>query len=292
MRGLSTFVAACAAAIAILSPNSSQARDEPKFAIEPTGDWKVDRRSDRCRLSREFGSGKESTSLRIDQGGPEPFYTLTLVGKTVRHPYGRVIRVQFGPQEEPIYRGYITAKSNKGMPALVMYGVTLAPSTVEQAEGGIQAISQERKTAITRLLLSRSIVKPFALEIGSMGEPLERLQNCAIELARKLDLPNLITSEKSRPATLKIGEDELAERIYYPRDLLGLGMEGRIDFRLTVDERGKPTACHILATNRPQMFDDAVCLTLMKEAKFEPALDAQGRPQASYYAQSIRFTIE
>ena len=291
MRVVFKSFAGTAALAAALSSHPVSASDEPKFSLEPTSEWRLDEQSDRCRITRSFGSGKDQISLRIDQGGPEPFYTLTLVGRPVRHPYGSVIRIQFGPGEDPIYRGYISAKSNAGTPALVMYGVALSPITAEEAEKGIAPLSDERKSKIDRLSLSRSIVSPFALERGSMGEPLAKLQDCATALARKLDLPNMIKSGKFRPAKLTFDEDELAEKIYYPWDLVRQGMEGRIDFRLTVNAQGKPTACHILATNRPQMFDDAVCLSLMKNARFEPALDADGEPQASYFEHAISFII-
>ena len=292
MRVIIKVFAGIAASMAAVFSVPAFAADEPKFTLEPTSDWRLDQQSDRCRITRSFGTGKDRISLRIDQGGPEPFYTLLLVGRPVRHPYGRVIRIQFGPQEDPIYRGYITAKSNAGTPALVMYGVALSPVTGEQAEQGVAPLSAERKSAIDTLLLSRSIVTPFALKLGSMGEPLDRLQVCATQLARKLNLPNMIKSENSRPAKLLMDQDELEDSIKYPWDLVRQGMEGKIDFRLTVSAQGKPTACHILATNRPQMFDDAVCLSLMKNAQFEPALDANGNPQASYFEQAIQFIIE
>lgn len=71
--------------------------------------------------------------------------------------------------------------------------------------------------------------------------------------------------------------------------MIAFRQSGLVSFRLTVDAQGKPTFCNIDKSNVPQMFDNAVCLSLMKNAKFEPALDTNGEAALSYYVQSVRF---
>ena len=69
------------------------------------------------------------------------------------------------------------------------------------------------------------------------------------------------------------------------------GYEGIVNFRLLVDQAGKPTDCEVQRSTRPKEFDDAVCRAAMRRAEFEPALDAQGKPVPSYWIATVNFRI-
>lgn len=77
----------------------------------------------------------------------------------------------------------------------------------------------------------------------------------------------------------------------YPRKMLDAGQPAIVNFRLSVGADGVPTGCHIQSTTRPKEFDDAVCKSVMRRASFIPALDAEGKPLASYYRNTVRFQI-
>ena len=287
---------ACSALLAgaglLLFASSVQAQDKPEFTLEPSGDWKLVRYGDRCSLVRSFGEGESATALRIEQGTAKPYYTVSIAGRPVRHPYGSVMSIQFGPDELPSERGYVINETRNGDPAIVMYGVLLAPVTAEQAEKGTAGmIGPEREAAIDRLVLSRAVIDPFALSLGTMTEPLQRLSTCALAVADKLYSASRSSGGKSRPAEPQNNPGGWIRSADYPRDLVRKGMEGTVAFRLTVDKQGVATNCHIEATNRPQMFDDTVCLALLRRAKFHPAMDAEGKPQASYYVNRVHFQM-
>ncbi len=135
------------------------------------------------------------------------------------------------------------------------------------------------------------MAEPVRFDLGSMGEPLRKLRNCAADVARKLQSASLGGDGKARAAVPASNPGQWITSGDYPRDLVRQGMDGVIAFRLTVNKSGKPTACFITASNRPQMFDDTVCLALMKRATFKPALDSQGNPQASYFSSRVRFQL-
>lgn len=73
--------------------------------------------------------------------------------------------------------------------------------------------------------------------------------------------------------------------------MLRQGKRAIVHFRLNVDAAGQPTACHIQQSTRPKAFDDAVCKAIMRNARFDPALDAEGQPVASYWLNSVVFHI-
>jgi hypothetical protein len=73
--------------------------------------------------------------------------------------------------------------------------------------------------------------------------------------------------------------------------MLGIGQPAIVEFRLSIGADGVPLACHIQETTRPKEFDNAVCKSLMRRARFEPALDATGTAITSYYRNTVRFQI-
>lgn len=73
--------------------------------------------------------------------------------------------------------------------------------------------------------------------------------------------------------------------------MLMQGQPAIVEFRLSVGADGAPLSCHIQSTTRPKEFDEAVCGSLMKRARFSPALDAEAKPMTSYYRNTVRFQI-
>jgi len=63
-------------------------------------------------------------------------------------------------------------------------------------------------------------------------------------------------------------------------------------FVAQVSERGRATDCRVVVSSRNPRMDRAVCDTMRSNARYEPALDAQGRPVASQYVTRIRWIVE
>ena len=157
-------------AMALATPASA----DDGIDLSPSSEWRFREYDDRCRVSRNFGEGENRTGLWIEQGGAEPNYNLTLIGRPLRHPYGRGVHIQFGEEPE-IVRSYIAAESSRGRPVLMMYGVAVTQPDLERGEDDpVPNVSfdAERAAAISSLRLRTSIVEPLALDLGSLAEPL------------------------------------------------------------------------------------------------------------------------
>ncbi len=260
------------------------------LTLAPQGEWKLRARQDTCRASRVFGEGENQTTLWIDQGGKEPNYNLTLIGQPLRHSYGRAVRIQFGEEKESL-RSYVRAKSSKGRPVLTMFGVAIVPPEIERkADAEIEELSTQRINAIKTFRIAESIIDPLEFELGSMAKALNFLRGCSEQLSITLNRALSSKSGKSQPPEL-LNSSNMARLIRYPTYLVNARMEARVEFRLTINAKGKPTNCNIRRSNRPQLFDDAVCLGLMKHGKFDAALNADGEPTASYYWSGVTFDI-
>lgn len=260
------------------------------IVLKPAGEWKLREYDDKCRASRIFGEGENRTTLWIDQGGSEPTYNVTFIGRPLRNAYGNAVRIQFGEEEESL-RSYVRAKSSKNRPVITMYGVALAPPKLERKKASeVEELSSARMQAISDLRLSESISKPLRFETGPMAAPIGFLRGCAEQVAITLARASRPKSEQSRPPFM-LNSDQMGKLIRYPGYLVRANMQGRVEFRITVNAKGRPTGCHIRASNRPQLFDDAVCFGLMKNAKFTPALNDKGEAVPSYYWSGITFKI-
>ncbi len=303
------------AAMALLSANPAAAHaaagDAGKdvLTLKPSSDWKLKKYEDKCRMRRNFGVGDDSVSLWIDQGSPIQSYNLTLMGRPLRHPYGTDLTVQFAP--EPEYtRQYIKLKSSKDRPVIVLFGARLTPiwadrETEDQAGkqsdedhvdlaagemgGSPTNASPEEIAAITELRLARALINPVTLKTGSMADPLTRLQDCAIALHEEIynntrlgSPPNPIETDRWIPL---IQES-------YPSQLLHANQEGRIELIVTIGTDGRPVFCEAEVLGGQSVFNDTVCLIIMKHALFEPGKNAQGEAVVSRYTTKVTFIID
>lgn len=77
----------------------------------------------------------------------------------------------------------------------------------------------------------------------------------------------------------------------YPGDAIVDGSSGIVGFAVSIDRRGRPTACRIERSSGARLLDETTCTLLMRRARFRPALDRAGRPVAAVYRQEVRWHL-
>jgi TonB family protein len=263
------------------------------LVLEPSSDWKLREYDDKCRARRTFGEGKQAVTLWLDQGGARQNFNVTLLGDHFAHPYGPAIRVKPGDEEELI-RSYITAKSSKGRPVLRMYGLTLVQPELERDDDAKRpeaSLSEGRMSAIETIAIRGAGLRPVLLRLGPMRDQFAFLQDCGRRLEFALSTTSRALEGEASPPE-PIGHESWLQVSDWPAYLQRAEMEGEITVRLTVSKTGRPASCSVLGSNKPQLFDDAVCLALMKRARFKPARDGEGEPIASYFATGVTFRFK
>lgn len=262
------------------------------LTLSPSTEWKFDRFDDRCRASRTFGQGENQTALWLEQGGEQANYNLTMIGRPLRHPYGGGVHVQFGEEPEFI-RSYISAKSGKGRPVLIMYGVKVVQPDLERGENDEAPqfdIGADRLASINTLRFRTSIVEPLELQIGGLDQPAAFLNSCGAKIERDLSAAlRAIGGEASPPEPIR--QSRWIFKGDFPTYLFAAQMGGSVRVRLTVSKTGKTSSCFVMDTNKPQLFNDTVCLALMKRAKFKPARNMKGEPIASYFDYAVTLSF-
>ena len=282
-----------------MSPPAIAAAPAP-LTLKPSSKWQVDYGEERCRLFRQFGEAKQTVLLFMDLYGPSEYYRLTIAGKPVRTAVQKGdATIRFGPVEEEQKLAFLSGTIVKE-PALVFSGSSrLAPPSAaellafknrEKSEWiELQPINEERQKSVRHLLVGKPLRKPVLLETGSMRAPLAALNKCVENLLTSWGVDVEKHKSLSRAATPLKSPGKWIVSSDYPSDMLAVGQPALVNFRLSIGQDGVPTACHIQATTRPKEFDKAVCNSVMRRARFSPALDAQGQPLASYYQNGVYF---
>jgi TonB family protein len=274
--------------------------------LQPVEPWNLHYADDSCRLARTFGTGKQQVILVLDQFEPGDWFRMMFVGKSLapRLGFGRSeLAVRFGPNEAPSEDGFTTGSVGDKAAIIVNGSVRLAPLTKAEREAHDESIKRSlhvdpppigeaREAAAKWLELSRLLTYDLVLETGSMAKPLAGLRECAWETVKMWGLDIEQQKRLTRRPTPRRPSSEWFNPRDYPAAMIRGGYQGIVNFRIIVDEQGNATSCNIQESTRPKEFDDAVCAAVMKRARFEPALDAQGKPVRSYWRQTVRFILQ
>lgn len=278
------------------------AAERAPLILEASSSWTVDYADDSCRLIRQFGTDDDTVVIIFNRFAPGDQFQLTVAGKPVTMKRAaRPASIRFGPTEAEQEHGFAVGTMGDGKSAMVFSGqMRIAPPSEseqemwddsEHPEYILPPISDERKAAVTELTIGRPLSKPVFLKLGAMDKPLAALSTCQDELMTHWG----IDVEKHRNLSVLARPEgnpgQWVNASDYPRGMLARGKEAIVHFRMSIDEKGQATACHIQQSTRPKAFDDVVCRSLMKRAEFLPALDDAGNPIASYYRNTVRFMI-
>lgn len=273
------------------------AADKPPVTFAATSHWNVNYADDSCRLARAFSDGKDEIILIFDQFEPGPLMYGTIAGSPFRGLAGRKVTVRFGPDGgEVTIPELMAADFGKYGPTVLTGAMALTTSGTEAGDPVTPPYSNnptpEQERAINWLEITRVSRAPVRLALGPMDKTMTAMRKCTDELLKLWGVD--ATAHKSltrkaqpsgNPATWVTGND-------YPRDLIAKGVQGVIQFRLSIDAQGKVSDCRIQQSTRPAEFDRRVCQIMAKRGRFDPALDAAGNPISSYWRSSFRFVID
>jgi TonB family protein len=290
---------------AVLMVPSGPVRAEEPIHLEPSTPWVVDYADDSCRLARTFGAGDEKVTLFLDQFQPEAGFYLILGGEPVRVRRDVLdvkVKFRFGPNELEQEDNANTGTLDSDPALLLTSSHRLAPlsdAEKEVRDADIKAgsryklpdISLAREAAVKYLQITGT-PKEIILETGPMDKALGVLGECAWDTVSDWGLNVEQQKSLTRGPVAKGGSASWFSGNDYPANMARGNFQGTVFYRLIVDEAGRPKSCHVQRSTRPREFDETVCRVVMRRGKFEPALDASGKPVPSYWSQAITFRLE
>lgn len=269
---------------------------EPKVVmLEPSGPWSVHYADDFCRLSRSFGEGEQQIFMIMDRFGPGASFRLILAGQPMEsRASDGTAYIRFGSALPQQKIDYFSGDVGETVPAWVFGRSTrIRPYPTPMPADGLSdgRITADEEASVTAVHIGRPLRHAITLDTGSMKGAFAALRRCTDELLSHWGI------DVARHRTLLRGAIPIGApgdwlvSSDYPQHMLAKSQPGMVQFRLIVGEDGQPTACHIQQSTKPDGFDDAVCKALMRRARFEPALDGEGKPMTSAYINEVVFKI-
>jgi TonB family protein len=282
------------AAVAALSAHAQAAGDQP-LTLAPTSQWNVDYTDDSCALRRAFGTGDATATLQLRMFSPGDQYELMIVSDALGRARGAP-RVRYGSDEEwfePVAPLVMNSRDQHG----VVFSDTLRPVSLKarsEAEAPwTDAERDAREAAVTTITLAGSFEHQLTLQTGAMHPPMEAMRTCIDELVTHWGLDSAAQdtlTRKVQPVEQRDWQRQILGE--YPTDMLRQGKSGRVPVRVIVDTAGKPTNCIAVEHSADPAFENAACAGILRHARFEPALDAQGRPVTSYWVTTVIYETE
>lgn len=159
------------------------------------------------------------------------------------------------------------------------------------ALGNPYKIPPEREEAITEVTFSGGLSKSLVLNTGSLGKPFEVLRDCSNKLLEKWGLDLKRHQHLTRGATPISSPNDWLHSRDYPKKMLSELRDGFINFRLIIEPSGEVSGCKVQQSANPIEFANATCDLVKDRARFEPALDADGKPIRSYWRSAVRWII-
>lgn len=289
MKDLIPFFAV-ATAMSVAPP--AQAQDKAA-TFRPVATWTIDYGDDYCRLSNTFSDGKREFSLALERLQPGALVRLIVVGEVVRPsgpgPRSRgadSIGYAFGPAGSSGKAGYVHSETADGTSFVSLDPIELAAPAPDTAATYNRAVEEESASAITGFTLSEGLVSPVRVETGSLGEPVQALQDCADDLLAAWGLDAAKHRTMTAPAVLNPGPLAVIPSgtiSYANLQKLGGGVN---QVRLMVGADGKVAGCAIHAASLSQSLNERICDFATERASFEPARDAAGQAMASVWTGS------
>lgn len=276
--------------------SASVAAERAPVVLPKVGAWVLKYNDDSCDLVGQFGEGNNRIIMKMTKYGPGTAFDLTLYGKPLRaneaHTY---TSIAFGPGLQLARIRAMSGKAGEEPMRIINSwwlnrGEGIAYPTDESGKPtSLPPIAPEQEAAFTYLDVAPFPGRTYRLNTGSMGDAMKAMRTCIDNLVTAWGFDPVQQAALSRRVKPLQNPGEWVRSGDYPTGLLMQGASGIINFRLDVDETGAATGCHIQAMTKPLGFADTTCRLIRQRAKFEPALDATGKPVKSYYVNTVRW---
>jgi TonB family protein len=127
--------------------------------------------------------------------------------------------------------------------------------------------------------------------LGEFPEALRQLEDCTVKLGEKWGYTAEEQHRISKPAKPVQGLDSLFSGDDYPLAALHDQTMGRVRVKIPLNSSGEPTDCQIVSGSGSVDLDAATCRIILTRAKFEPAIDVDGKPVRSVYVETIQWVL-
>jgi hypothetical protein len=276
------------------------AQDAPGLA--PSSDWTLDYDDDSCALRRMFGTGDDQAFLELRRFGPGPALQAVVGSNRLNARQNAGFRYRFGASNEWREVGVpLTAKLADGFEGLIFSPYLLGPpdndAAVDMPERLLYLMSARfnadevaQASAMDTMTLSRGFSRELTLQTGSLAAPIAALNECVAELTTHWNIDVEAHKTLTR-AAVPTNLPGIGRMMDYPPKMAEQRMPGLVNVRLGIDPAGLITDCRIQMPLSDPAFEKSSCADIQHALDFDPALDKDGKPIASYWVTKVFFQM-
>jgi len=291
-----------AIALAMIAAPLGPALAEDRPGLAPSSQWTLDYDTDSCALRRMFGEGDNRVYLEFRRFGPGLRLQAIVASNSMKARNPATFRYRFGADAD--WRSVAMAPTMNLADGFsgVVFGSSLVvvPEDEQEAdplEQDVYARRMERRAAenaraaqTDTLVMRGAFRREVVLWLGSLEKPIEALNACVDELMTHWGID--VEAHKSLTrAAAPVNLREVPRMMDYPPEMLRRNMPGLVNVRLDIDERGLITDCHIQMPLSDPAFEASSCADIQHALEFDPALDKDGKPIASYWITRVVFQL-
>jgi len=248
---------------------------EAPTMLEPKGPWVVDGEEGLCLLARSYDTPTGALTI-----GFEPVATQDRMEVLMKYPATGNDYIRRGqatltllPENVPVSASFSSFMAGKGRRSLRL---SVSRSVYD---------NMPKATA-----LSISADKSFVLALRNPGGAVAALQKCETALLQHWGIDSVALAAAKTPAHIADVVKWFTPSAY-PKDALAHHFSGRVVAILSVNELGTVQNCRVVVSSRNDSLDQGTCGIVMRHQRISPALDAAGKPVASWLILPVRWLV-
>lgn len=290
------------AALALPTPEAAANEGEPRLVLKPKSSWVLDYADENCGLRRMFGNGQAELLFELNATTPGHSYRLLLASEQLEVRRASP-HIGFEPGPEPLEHAQASSITMEDGRRGYLSEISVLPKN--EGEGKTADLDnnqsydnfwldkvETREKEIAGLGVGKGFDRDFFLEIDQFHPAMVAMRACQDDLVRSWGFDPSVLKTLSRPPMPK-HQIEWARKLQraYPSRMVMQGWGATIQVQLAVGADGLPSDCHVRADGQQDDFTETSCKILMKEARFEPALDADGKPTSALWTTRIIYRL-
>ncbi|MGQ7830166.1 hypothetical protein [Altererythrobacter sp. Z27] len=246
----------------------------PTFAKEPieataVTQWEVDFAPESCGIKRHFQLGEGIVSFELRQFTPHDGFDLTVFTNTLKRT-GASPEIRFGEHDDTIrHDSFFKLLSGEWS------GIKLMLPGNYFGDG-----AQKRRV----LSISKSFEQDMALPLDSLDLAHKALTDCMDDLVASWGLDPAGQRTLSKPVAVpELPWGWMSDALRATHSERRKAREDQVRILLIVGSNGRASSCKMLGAISTSKSAIKACDGIMRQAEFEPALDATGKPVRSFF---------
>lgn len=278
------------ATLALTLVNPVAAKDKPVEVLTRTAKWDMHYDDDSCSIWGQFGEGKAQIAIRMTRYQPDSATELALYGQRLlnKAPYVKVA-TDFNSDGTSTTFPALSGKAEK-LPLLLLGTRDLADRQ-RSFDDSVASLAPDQQDGIASLTITIGGDKPIHLPLSPAAGVWGAMRTCTTNLVRTWGFDPDEQASLSRRASPLVSPQKWLRSDDYPNKALETGQIGVVRFRLDIAPDGTVSGCHVQMQSKPHDFSAVTCRAIELRARFDPALDKQGKAVRSYFVGAVNWVM-